>query len=154
MPAVALDAGNPDLAANCALAATAAADEVGAPVEAALAQTLAGRALAEGGQADRAVAELEHAASRLHECGALRYRGAAERELRRLGRRTYRRTSRGIRRYRRRSADGAGAPGRAARGRSPDKSRDSRSALPQSKDRRDAHAKHLPQARRRVARRS
>jgi hypothetical protein len=34
-----------------ALAATAAADEVGAPVEAALAQTLAGRALAEGGQA-------------------------------------------------------------------------------------------------------
>jgi DNA-binding NarL/FixJ family response regulator len=84
MAAVALDAGNPDLAANCALAATAAADEVGAPVEAALAQTLAGRALAEGGQADCAVAELKHAASRLHECGALRYRGAAERVLRRL----------------------------------------------------------------------
>ena len=71
-----------DLAAKRALAAADAADEVGAPVEAGLARTLAGRALAQAGQTERAVAELKHAASELHACGALRYRAAAERELR------------------------------------------------------------------------
>jgi DNA-binding NarL/FixJ family response regulator len=90
--AVALDAGDSDLAAKRALAAAAAADEVGAPVEAALARTLAGRALAQAGQPERAVTELKHAASELHACGALRYRGAAELELRGLGHRIYRRT--------------------------------------------------------------
>jgi ATP/maltotriose-dependent transcriptional regulator MalT len=90
--AVALDAGDPDLAAKRALAAAAAADEVGAPVEAALARTLAGRALAQAGQPERAVTELKHAASELHACGALRYRAAAERELRGLGHRIHRRT--------------------------------------------------------------
>jgi DNA-binding NarL/FixJ family response regulator len=90
--AVELDAGHSDLAAKRALAAAAAADDVGTPVEAALARTLAGRALAQAGQPDRAVAELKHAASELHACGALRYRGAAERELRGLGHRIYRRT--------------------------------------------------------------
>ena len=90
--AVALDAGDPKLAATRALAAAAAADEVGAPVEAALARTLAGRALAHAGQSDRAVAELKHAACELEACGALRYRAAAERQLRALGHRTYRRS--------------------------------------------------------------
>jgi ATP/maltotriose-dependent transcriptional regulator MalT len=90
--AVALDAGDSDLAAKRALAAAAAADEVGAPVDAALARTLAGRALAQAGQPERAVTELKHAASKLQACGALRYRGAAERELRGLGHRIYRRT--------------------------------------------------------------
>jgi DNA-binding NarL/FixJ family response regulator len=90
--AVALDAGDPNLAATRSLAAAAAADQVGAPVEAALARTLAGRALTQAGQSDRAVAELKHAASKLQACGALRYRAAAERELRALGHRTYRRT--------------------------------------------------------------
>jgi DNA-binding NarL/FixJ family response regulator len=90
--AVALDAGDSDLAAKRALAAAAAADEVGAPVEAALARTLAGRALAHGGQPERAVAELRRAASELQACGAVRYRAAAERELRRLGHRMHRRT--------------------------------------------------------------
>jgi DNA-binding NarL/FixJ family response regulator len=90
--AVALDAGDSDLAAKRALAAAAAADEVGAPVEAALARTLAGRALAHAGQPERAVAELRHAASELQACGAVRYRAAAERELRRLGHRMHRRT--------------------------------------------------------------
>jgi DNA-binding NarL/FixJ family response regulator len=89
---VALDAGDPSLAAERALAAATAADEVGVPVEAALARTLAGRALAQAGQPDRAVAELKHAASELQTCGALRYRAGAERELRRLGHRSYRRT--------------------------------------------------------------
>jgi ATP/maltotriose-dependent transcriptional regulator MalT len=90
--AVALDAGDTDSAAKRALDAAAAADDVGAPVEAALARTLAGRALAQAGQPDHAVAELRHAASELHACGALRYRAVAERELRSLGHRVHRRT--------------------------------------------------------------
>jgi ATP/maltotriose-dependent transcriptional regulator MalT len=90
--AVALDAGDPDSAAKRALDAAAATDDVGAPVEAALARTLAGRALAQAGQPDRAVTELKHAASEPHACGALRYRAAAERELRSLGHRVHRRT--------------------------------------------------------------
>jgi DNA-binding NarL/FixJ family response regulator len=90
--AIELDAGHSDLAVERALAAAAAADEVGAPVEAALARTLAGRALAHAGQTERAVAELKLAASELQACGALRYRGAAERELRALGHRIHRRT--------------------------------------------------------------
>jgi ATP/maltotriose-dependent transcriptional regulator MalT len=90
--AVALDARHTDLAAKHALTAATAADEVGAPVEAALARTLAGRALAQAGQTERAVAELKHAASELQACGALRYRAAAERELRGLGHRIHRRT--------------------------------------------------------------
>jgi ATP/maltotriose-dependent transcriptional regulator MalT len=90
--AVELDAGHSDLSSKRALAAAAAADEVGAPVEAALARTLAGRALAQAGQTERAVGELNHAASELQACGALRYRGAAERELRGLGHRIQRRT--------------------------------------------------------------
>ena len=152
--AVSLDAGNPDLAAKRALAAAAAADEVGAPVEAALARTLAGRALAQVGQTERAVAELQHAASELQACGALRYRDAAERELRGLGHRIHRRTRPGQGRCDgRRSADGARAPGGAAGRRSQDEPGDRRSALPQSEDGPDAHAKHLPQARRFVTRR-
>jgi tetratricopeptide (TPR) repeat protein len=45
--AVALDAGDPNWAAERSLAAASAADQVGVPVEAALARTLAGRALAQ-----------------------------------------------------------------------------------------------------------
>jgi DNA-binding NarL/FixJ family response regulator/tetratricopeptide (TPR) repeat protein len=90
--AVALHAGDSDLAAARALASAGAADEVGAPVEAALSRTLAGRALAQAGRPERAAVELQRAAAELHACGALRYRAAAERELRRLGRRVHRRT--------------------------------------------------------------
>jgi DNA-binding CsgD family transcriptional regulator len=95
--AVSLDAGNPDVAAKRALASAAAAAEVGAPVEAALSRTLAGRALAQARQPERAVSELRQAAAALHSYGALRYRAAAERELRTLGRRIYRRTRAGTR---------------------------------------------------------
>ena len=56
--AVALDAGYPDLAAKRALASAAAADDVGAPVEAALARDARWPALAQAGQPERAVAEL------------------------------------------------------------------------------------------------
>ena len=62
--------GTPLVAAERALAAAAAADEVGAPVEAALSRTLAGRALAEAGERERAVTELQRAARAFEACGA------------------------------------------------------------------------------------
>jgi DNA-binding NarL/FixJ family response regulator len=90
--AIALDARDPEKAAASALASAALADEVGVPVWAAVARTLAGRALAQLGDRDQAVAELETAAAELQRCGAVRYRDAAERELRRLGQHIHRRT--------------------------------------------------------------
>jgi DNA-binding NarL/FixJ family response regulator len=99
--AVALDAGDAALAAERALASADAADAAGAPIEAALSRTIAGRALAETGEKDRAVAELQRAAAALDACGARRYRQSAERELGKLGRRPHRRTRPG-------QANGAG----------------------------------------------
>jgi DNA-binding NarL/FixJ family response regulator len=90
--AVAIHAGNPARAAELALGSAASATEAGAPIEAALSRTLAGRALAQVGERDRAVAELQHAAAELETCGAVRYRDAAERELGKLGHRIHRRT--------------------------------------------------------------
>jgi ATP/maltotriose-dependent transcriptional regulator MalT len=91
--AVALATGDPDAAAERALAAVVAAEAIDARVDAGVARTLAGRALAAAGQRDRALDELEHAAAQLGACGALRYRSHAEHELRKLGRNPYRRTS-------------------------------------------------------------
>jgi len=99
--AVALDAGDAALAAERALASADAADAAGAPIEAALSRTIAGRALAETGDKDRAVAELQRAAAALDACGARRYRQSAERELGKLGHRPHRRTRPG-------KANGAG----------------------------------------------
>jgi DNA-binding NarL/FixJ family response regulator/tetratricopeptide (TPR) repeat protein len=93
--AVDLYTGDPAQAAERAIAAAAAADELGAPIEAALSRTLAGRALAQDGQHDRAIAELQRAAAELNARGAMRYRDAAERELGKLGHRIQRRTRRG-----------------------------------------------------------
>jgi DNA-binding CsgD family transcriptional regulator len=90
--AVDLYTGNASAAAERAFLAVAGAEEVGAPIEAALSRTLAGRALAQTGEADRAVSELQHAAAALEACGALRWRDEAERELRKLGHRVHRRT--------------------------------------------------------------
>jgi DNA-binding NarL/FixJ family response regulator len=90
--AVALHDGDPARAAALALTSATAADDVHAPIEAALSRTLAGRAFAQAGQADRAIAELQRAATELHQCGALRYRDQAERELGKLGHRIHRRT--------------------------------------------------------------
>jgi ATP/maltotriose-dependent transcriptional regulator MalT len=91
--AVALAAGDPDVAAERALAAVVAAEAIDARVDAGVARTLAGRALAAARRCDRAIAELELAAGQLDACGALRYRSHAEHELRKLGRNPYRRTS-------------------------------------------------------------
>jgi ATP/maltotriose-dependent transcriptional regulator MalT len=90
--AVALHAGDSARAAERALASADVADAVGAPIEAALSRTLAGRALAEAGEKERAVAELQRAAAALDRCGATRYRQRAERELGRLGHRPHRRS--------------------------------------------------------------
>ena len=90
--AVALHDGDPARAAALALASAAAAEQVRAPIEAALSRTLAGRAFAQAGQRDPAIAELQRAATALDACGALRYRDEAERELGRLGHRIHRRT--------------------------------------------------------------
>ena len=93
--AVELHDGEAAVAAELALASASAAEQAGAPIEAALARLLAGRALMRADERDRAAAELEHAAAELEAHGALRYRDSAERELRKLGRRIHRRTSPG-----------------------------------------------------------
>jgi ATP/maltotriose-dependent transcriptional regulator MalT len=90
--AVALAAGDAVTAAELALAAADLAQQVGMPVEAGLARTIAGRALAQLEEPDRAIDQLQAAVAELDRCGALRYRDAAERELRRLGQRIHRRT--------------------------------------------------------------
>jgi ATP/maltotriose-dependent transcriptional regulator MalT len=89
---VALHDGDAAGAATLALASAEAADQVRAPIEAALSRTLAGRALAEAGDPGSAVAQLQRAAVELGRCGALRYRDRAELELGKLGQRNHRRT--------------------------------------------------------------
>ena len=79
-------------ATDQAQASAELAEAVGAPIEAALARLVAGRALAQLGVRDRAVELLEQAAAELDRCGAARYRDEAQRELRWLGRRIHRRT--------------------------------------------------------------
>ena len=93
--AVALHSGDTARAIQGALASADAAEQLGAPIEAALSRTLAGRALAQAGMSDRAVAELQRAAAAFDACGALRYRDSAERELGKLGHRPHRRTRAG-----------------------------------------------------------
>jgi ATP/maltotriose-dependent transcriptional regulator MalT len=93
---LALDAGDHDAAAEEALVAAAAADEIQAGVDAALSRVLAGRAFAAAGRPDRAMPELQRAANELDGFGAHRWRAEAERELRKLGnRKLHRRTRRG-----------------------------------------------------------
>jgi ATP/maltotriose-dependent transcriptional regulator MalT len=95
--AVALHSGEATRAAERALASAETAHQVGAPIEAALSRTVAGRALAQAGDSNRALAELRCAAATFDACGALRYRQGAERELGRLGHRPHRRTRPGNR---------------------------------------------------------
>jgi DNA-binding NarL/FixJ family response regulator len=98
---LALDAGDPTRAAERALAAAVALDEVGDVFDAALSRALAGRALAQAGKHDRAAAELERAAAAFGSFGCRRRRAETERELRKLGRPVHRRTAAG-------KADGTG----------------------------------------------
>lgn len=91
--AVDLAAGNAADAAKQALDSAAVADKMGAPIEAAISRTLAGRALAQAGDRELAVAELQRAAEELSACGALRYRDHADQQLRKLGHYTRRRSN-------------------------------------------------------------
>lgn len=84
--AVALDAGDATAAAAHADAALDAARELGAQLDVARAQLLAGRARAAGDR-EGAIALLERAWHGAAACGAGRVRDQAVRELRRLGRR-------------------------------------------------------------------
>jgi ATP/maltotriose-dependent transcriptional regulator MalT len=89
--AVALQLGDTARATELALASADVSQDVGAPIESALARLLAGKALAQAGSRS-AVAELRRAAAAFDACGALRYRESAERELGKLGHRPHRRT--------------------------------------------------------------
>jgi hypothetical protein len=62
-----------------------AADEVGAPVEAALSAHARRPRACAAGERERAAGELQRAAREFEARGALRYRDEAERELRKLG---------------------------------------------------------------------
>jgi len=92
---MALDAGDGAAAADQAGRAMTLSEEIGTPIEAALARALVGRAAAQLGDRQRAVGELRAAASAFEACGARRYREAAELELRKLGERIHRRSRRG-----------------------------------------------------------
>ena len=93
--AIALHSGNAGQAVERALASADAAQEVGAPIEAALSRSLAGQALAQARESGQAVAELQRASAVFEACGAVRYRDTAERDLGKLGHRPYRRTRAG-----------------------------------------------------------
>jgi ATP/maltotriose-dependent transcriptional regulator MalT len=90
--AVSLHRGDGEQAAAEALASAAAAEDAGAPVEAARSRILAGRALVLTGERDLAIAELQRAAAQLDVNQCPRYRGEADLELGRLGHRAHRRT--------------------------------------------------------------
>jgi len=93
--AVMLDCGDSGDAAERALVAATALEEVGNLFDAAGARTLAGRALARAGEQDRAATQLERSAAAFDGFGSPRLRAEAERELRKLGRRIHRRTRAG-----------------------------------------------------------
>ena len=93
--AVALDTGDPARAAEHAVAAAVAADQIGAPVEAALSRMIAGRALSQQDRSEHALRELRHAAAALHACGARRYGAAADQALRSMGDHLHRRSRAG-----------------------------------------------------------
>ena len=84
--ALLLHSDEPLQAASTALSSSRAAERAGAPVEAARAGILAGRALAAAGDRSGAIAQLEAAYDRLVVCGAFRHSDEAARELRKLGR--------------------------------------------------------------------
>jgi DNA-binding NarL/FixJ family response regulator len=84
---VAIVAGEPDVAAERAMAAAARSAAASLPIEAGRCETVAGRALAAAGRRDEAAELLRRAADRLGAIGAHGWSDAADLELRRLGRR-------------------------------------------------------------------
>jgi DNA-binding CsgD family transcriptional regulator len=78
-------------AAERAIESAAAAEAIGARIEAARSRSLAGRAMLAAGETERASLELAAAADELDACGAIRARDEAEQALRKLGHRDRRR---------------------------------------------------------------
>ena len=139
--AVDLQAGDPTGAADRALAAAAAAAESGAPIEAALSRTLAGRALAQAGERDRAVSELQTCSPGLRGLwGAALPRRGGTRTAKARPSHSPSHAAGQDRRDRHRVVDRTRASGRTACRRPQDESRDRHRALPQSKDGRDSPA--------------
>jgi DNA-binding NarL/FixJ family response regulator len=87
-----LDSGEPNDAADRALRAATALEEVGNLFDAATARTLAGRALAQAGAPDEAAAQFDRSSVAFDAFGSPHLRAEAERELRKLGRRIHHRT--------------------------------------------------------------
>jgi DNA-binding CsgD family transcriptional regulator len=85
--AIALDAGDAEVAVRLAFEAIERAEAVEAPLAAARCRTLAGVALAAAGRREDGVRELTRAEAELSALGAARHRDEAARELRRLGER-------------------------------------------------------------------
>jgi ATP/maltotriose-dependent transcriptional regulator MalT len=85
-----LASGDPGGAAEAAQAAIDVAEAMGAPIDAAQARILYGRALAASGQRERALEQLERVERACRSHGARGYTEQAVRELRRLGRRVSR----------------------------------------------------------------
>jgi DNA-binding CsgD family transcriptional regulator/tetratricopeptide (TPR) repeat protein len=83
--ALLLDGGEFHAAAAAALAAAQTARDAGAPVEAARAQLLAGRALAGANERDAAIDQLQAARETFVSCRVFHYSDKAARELRKLG---------------------------------------------------------------------
>jgi DNA-binding NarL/FixJ family response regulator len=88
---VLLASGDARQASVLAMSAADRLGRVGATVQAARADVLAGRALADAGDRDAAIERLERGQAALAACGANRYRDEAARELRALGSRPSRR---------------------------------------------------------------
>jgi ATP/maltotriose-dependent transcriptional regulator MalT len=83
--------GDANQASGLALRAAEGLRSIGAVVDAALSDMLAGRALALAGRRQDAIEHLQHAYAVFAGCGAKSYRDEAARELRRIGSRTARR---------------------------------------------------------------
>lgn len=144
---ITLAAGDPVTAAKLALASAAAAERVGATIEAGRSRTLAARALVAAGEHARGTHEFTRAAAELDACGALSYRDEAERELRRLGKRFRRNPPRRRQTATHGPVDAARARGRRPRHSGKDQPRDRRPALPQREDHPHPPAARLPEAR-------
>ena len=144
--AIALDAGDAEVAVRLAFEAIERGEAVEAPLTAARCRTLAGVALAAAGRREEGVRELTRAEAELSALGAARHRDEAAREP--PARRARHRPPAPARRPGARRAVGPRARDRRAGRRGAHQPRDRRRAVPVREDRRGPPHPHLRQARR------